>query len=250
MISMEAKKHIQAQLAAHPLFETLPSTVHTELVARAALFFLEPGEILYASGTSANRVFVVVEGALQIEYPDPGATRGRVAAILTAPCFLGEAQVMHQKRWSGTGVAVTNLVAIGVTREQLEALILEHPSFALELYREITQRFLRAIESWKASPSRRPEEALARYLVGYLRVVEATTTLALNQADLGRATGLCRETVNRLLKRWSRTGVLAVNPKGLTKIRRAKLRKLMGAQDSEDLTQGLEARLSPEMRLG
>ncbi|MEO1174618.1 MAG: Crp/Fnr family transcriptional regulator, partial [Myxococcota bacterium] len=177
--------------------------------------YLDAGEFLYESGAPASRVFAVLEGTLQIEYPNPGEVRGRAVAILPAPSMLGECQVLHRQSWTGTGVALAPLTALAIAREVLEALVLQEPRFALALYRELSGRFLHAIESWRASPSHGPEQTLARYLVAYCEIAELERDIPLRQVTLGQATGLRRETVNRVLKRWEREGWVEVSPRGI-----------------------------------
>jgi CRP/FNR family transcriptional regulator len=235
---------IRDLLARHPLLTLVPASKRRTIVGQAAAIFMERGEILYVAGDPADRIYVVLEGALQIEYPERQNRRGRVAAILEAPALLGECQVLHGLPWSGTGVVLRPLVALGIHKEQLEALILAHPRFALQLYREVTWRFLRAIEGWKASPSVTPERALARYVLGHLVALGTSRrtcpALALTQQELGRASGLRRETVNRLLRRWARQGWLRAVPAGLLDIDVCRLAEVAESPGEPAITQNGE----------
>lgn len=177
--------------------------------------FLEPEEPLYTAAAPADRVFALLDGAIQIEYPQPGETRGRAVSMLSAPSMLGECQVLNERSWSGTGVALLPVTALGLGRELIESLVLEEPQFALALYRELAKRFLHAIDSWKTTPSLDPSQTLARYLVAYCEVCTISGHVPLRQAALGQATGLRRETVNRVLKQWERDGLVALSTRGI-----------------------------------
>ena len=137
---------------------------------------------------------------------------------------------MQRARWSGTGVVLAPLVAVGLRRDQIEACFRRQPDFAWALYDEITARFLCAIENWKTVPRRKPVTDLAGYVVGALDVLgqgrRRRAELRINQAQLGRATGLRRETVNRVLKSLVRAGTLRVEPQRLYEIDLAAMRRL------------------------
>jgi CRP-like cAMP-binding protein len=229
---------IRASLARHPLFAGLDGAVLDRILASSAIVHLDRDELLYRAGAPADRVFAGVEGAVQIEYPEPGEERGYVAAMLAAPFFLGECQVLHGRPWSGTACALAPTVAVGIGGPLLERTIAEHPSFALLAYREITLRFLRAIDAWKQQPTRTPAQSVARYLLGCDRIL--TGHLEIRQVDLGRATALRRETVNRLLKAWEGDGVLAIDPKGVTVRDRARLEAVLHPADAGGFVQSID----------
>jgi CRP-like cAMP-binding protein len=238
---------LREELSRHPLMRSLSAEAQAELLQTAGIVHLDPEETLYVAGQEAKHLFVGLRGALQIEYPGPGEERGYVAAMLRAPWFLGECQVLHGRPWSGTAVALLPLTALALTREDLETLVREQPQFALAIYREVTLRFLRAIDHWKIRPSRTPTQELARYLLGYLQVVRIddpdADTVHVRQADLGRATGLRRETVNRLLKQWIESGMMEVGPGRLSRIDDARLRQELAGIGSDDILQSIDVSL-------
>jgi CRP-like cAMP-binding protein len=235
---------LRDDLAAHPLMRSLPESAQEELLRASSIIHLDPGEALYRAGHAATHLFVGLRGALQIEYPTPGEDRGYVAAMLRAPWFLGECQVLHGRPWSGTAIALSPLTALALTREELEALVREQSQFALAIYREVTLRFLRAIDAWKVKPTRTPSQELARYILGYLEVVRIddpeADTVRVRQADLGRATGLRRETVNRLLKQWIEGGLLEVGQGRLSRIDAEGLRRELHGTDAESILQTID----------
>lgn len=219
MRSTLAPGQLAELLEAHPLFRGRGVDC-LRLIERCRVVFLDPDELLYCAGTRAECVFVVLTGALQIEYPTGAdVTRGYVVTILVAPAFLGESQALHQLNWSGTGVAITPLTAVCVGREDLERTMLEAPAFAVCLYRELAQRFLLAIETRKADLQLSPAQSIARYLHGVtgarLWAGLRGDPLEIRQVDIARATGLRRETVNRVLRDWTMAGDVRVTRTGL-----------------------------------
>jgi CRP/FNR family transcriptional regulator, cyclic AMP receptor protein len=227
-------------LSSHPLFVGVDPAKLDELLKKSALVHLDADEILYSSGSAADRVFIGISGGIQIEYPEAGEVRGYVAAMLRAPFFLGECQVLHARPWSGTAVALVPVTAVGLQRDALEQLILGEPQVALRLYRELAGRFLRAIDAWKHQPTRTPAQSLSRYLVGYLELLGSSDELRIRQVDLGRATGLRRETVNRVLKGWAGDGLLEVTPKGLAHLDLGALKTFLHELDRDGIVQSID----------
>ncbi len=233
------------------------------LVSEATIFYLGGGEALYEANSSARHVFALLEGAVQIEYPKPGENRGQVVAMLSAPSFLGECQVLHNRPWSGTGVAIVPSVAIGIGSPLLERTMMAYPALGVALYREVTHRFLNAINARKEEPVRSVEEVLARFMAGTLAAMdgvqmqrpediaegEPEDMLPYSQAALGRATGLRRETINRILSRWEKDGVLKAGARGVTAIDRVRLEGIAGTTGIS-LLQRLDSDVGPDLTLG
>ncbi|MEZ4272133.1 MAG: Crp/Fnr family transcriptional regulator [Myxococcota bacterium] len=233
---------IVSLLLQHPIMRHVRASELRHLATTNAVLHLDTGELLHAAGQRADRIFVLLGGALQIEYPKPGEQRGPVIAILQAPGLLGECQVMHDRCWSGTGVALRSITALGLHRETMEELISGYPAFALNVYRELTLRFLRAIEAWKHAPTVQPPERLARYIISYLEAVDPQVQhneVALRQTELGRATDLRRETINRLLRKWEAEKRLTIQREGLSAIKRHRLQELLG-DNQRTLTQEVD----------
>lgn len=207
---MNAAFDAPALLAEHPVFQGLARETLTRICAESTEIHLDDQEVLYVSGERADRVFVLLKGALQIEYPLAGTTRGKVTAVLLAPGFLGECQVLNDRAWSGTGVSVTELIALSIRTTRFLALIETIPVLTQNLYYELTARFLYAIETWRHEPTHKPEVQIARYLLARQEVLRSwgrpSEVLTVKQVDLARAAGLRAETVNRILSRWAKAG--------------------------------------------
>jgi CRP-like cAMP-binding protein len=204
--------NVRELLARHPLFAPLAVEAREAVLAEVSEIHLGDMELLYGSGDRADRVFVLLAGALQIEYPLDGSQRGKVTAMLLAPGFLGECQVLCERAWSGTGVAVTDLIALGIRKPRFVELISAQPLLTLGLYFELAGRFLNAIESWRHEPAHGPELSVARYLLARRDVLAHLSRrdvelIVVRQVDLARATGIRPETVNRVLAKWAKGGV-------------------------------------------
>lgn len=206
---------IEAEARAHPLFVDLPAAELSRVLARVRIIHHEAGEIVYGSGSPADAVSVLLSGALQIEYPVEGETRGPVTALIVAPAVVGESQVLAGRPWTGTGVAITPLTALGFDKATWLGLLTDSPTITARLYLELAGRFLLAIETWRNQPVLSPPGLLARYCLGVAIArartgLSASDELPIDQKALALATGLTRETVNRALKSWAEEGLVRV----------------------------------------
>jgi CRP-like cAMP-binding protein len=238
---------VEHLLAQHPLMQHMTEAEREGVARRGTRIYLDRGEVLYEAGGSASEVFLVLAGAIQVEYPQAHQTRGFVAVMIRAPGFLGEAQVLHGECWSGTGVAMFPVTALGLNLALLEHLLFSHPRLAVAFYRELSWRFLGAINAWKYQQLAKPGEALARYLLSYSAISRELNpagmeSVDVSQAEMARATGVRRETINRLLRGWERTGNVRLSSQGVELIEPEKLQQLLPDQDNPLLVRRIDAR--------
>ncbi|OGQ84351.1 MAG: hypothetical protein A2289_08630 [Deltaproteobacteria bacterium RIFOXYA12_FULL_58_15] len=232
-------KSLSQLVGNHPLFAAIdPTDIDWALRAVRELHHA-PADILYTSGKQADMVFVVLHGGMQIEYPVEGETRGQVATLLVAPALLGECQVLSGQPWSGTGVALTELQALGFGRDSWLELLQRNHEIARRLYLELAGRFLLAIETWRHQPELGPDGLIARYLCAVAAVLERAGVANPNVVELGQlaiacATGLSRETVNRILRNWHRRGLVTVL-KNKVEVKRVAKLELIAGEDWQDL---------------
>lgn len=167
---------------------------------------LAPGELLYQSGVAANGIHFVLRGALQIEYPRRGATRGRAIAIVTAPGVLGECQTIFRREWSGTGVSLQELDVITFERAALFELLHDFPMTATALYCELAWQFLAVIDRRRAEPVLEPQQQVRDYLLDLRTIFSSAENsnpwLPVTQSEVARSCGMSRETVARMFAQW------------------------------------------------
>ncbi len=210
MVGVAMRRELQALLATHPFLADLDQA----LLARHGVHVsLERGATLYTSGRHADAVHFLLRGALQIEYPEKRAARGRVITIVTAPGVLGECQTLYGRPWTGTGVAVTELDALVLDGESFWQLLSREPRLTKRLYCELAWQFLGAIDRRRVEPAHDPATRLRNYLVDLHRVFAEIDPsfsgwIPALQRDLARACELRRETVVRIVAQWRKSGAI------------------------------------------
>jgi CRP-like cAMP-binding protein len=238
---MSDARLVQA-LRRHPLFGALDGDGCGQILDASSEVHLDVGDSLYESGVTADRVFVLLSGALQVEFPVRGKKRGRVVTIFVAPAFFGECQTINRHPWSGTGVALTQLTTLCIRRRQFLELLDAQALLTHRLYLELTRRYLLTLETLRNQVALEPATAVARYLVGVhdaLHKVEPRrgAQLPLRQIDIALATQLSRETVNRVMSRWIRAGWVRVDKASVTLNDAAALTNLIAEAHAVSLVQ-------------
>ena len=118
--------------AAAGLLKALPSPgvvpEHlAEVLAAGEPRLLSPGETLCAEGEDGNEMFVLLEGQISVERPDPVSGDPRTLIRIEAPSLVGHMALIDRSPRSATCIADTEVRATALSLEQVNAL-LEEPS--------------------------------------------------------------------------------------------------------------------------
>ena len=101
---------------------------------------LEPGDCLYDQGSVAIASFLVTEGEGQV------LVRGTPVAEVATGAMIGDVDVLGRRPYRATVVAATPMTVWRIDAGDLDRLLLEAPTFARALARDLSHR-LRAVES-------------------------------------------------------------------------------------------------------
>lgn len=111
-----------AQLPSMPLFAEVPQSVLSRIISESTLVDLEPGENLIERGTTADALFVLVEGSVQaIRAADVDAV------VLSEGDVVGISCLLNQVCYEGDATARTNVRALRISKLLLDRLVAEHP---------------------------------------------------------------------------------------------------------------------------
>lgn len=160
------------------LFAGLTREALTALAARAALFEIRGGSVLYRHGDAADAVYVVGSGRLRAIFPSgqPAGDIGRAEAF-------GEVDLLAIEHRATTVFAVRDSLLLKITREVLAELIQQYPQALLDATRVIIQR-LRVHHG-----TRRLEAVRAQRAIALIPLVPRPSLKALAQdmaEELGR----------------------------------------------------------------
>jgi CRP-like cAMP-binding protein len=111
-----------AQLPSVPLFAEVPQSVLSRIISESTLVDLEPGENLIERGTTADALYVLVEGSVQaIRAADVDAV------VLSEGDVVGISCLLNRVSYEGDATARTNVRALRISKLLLDRLVAEHP---------------------------------------------------------------------------------------------------------------------------
>jgi CRP-like cAMP-binding protein len=111
-----------AQLPSMPLFAEVPQPILERLIRESRLVDLQPGQCLIERGTTADALFVLVEGSVQLVRPTD-----QDALILSEGDVLGISCLLDQVTYQGDVTARTKARALRISKLLLDRLVAEHP---------------------------------------------------------------------------------------------------------------------------
>jgi CRP-like cAMP-binding protein len=111
-----------AQLPSMSLFAEVPAAVLTRIVSESSLVDLEPGQNLIDRGTTADALFALVEGSVQvIRAADVDAI------VLSEGDVVGISCLLDRVCYEGDATARTKVRALRISKLLLDRLVAEHP---------------------------------------------------------------------------------------------------------------------------
>ena len=128
-----------AQLPSMPLFAEVPKPVLDRMVREARLIDLDPGQNLIQRGTTADALFVLVEGSVQLV-----RALDEDAIVLSEGDVVGISCLLERVSYEGDVTARTKVRALRISKLLLDRLVEEHPALG-DILLEVLGRRLVAI---------------------------------------------------------------------------------------------------------
>ena len=112
-----------AQLPSMPLFAEVPKSVLSKIVRESRLMDLEPGENLIDRGTTADALYALIEGSVQLV-----RAADEDAVVLSEGDIVGISCLLDHVNYEGDVTALTKVRALRISRLLLDRLVAEHPA--------------------------------------------------------------------------------------------------------------------------
>jgi CRP-like cAMP-binding protein len=126
-----------AQLPSMPLFAEVPQAVLARMVKESRLIDLEPGENLIQRGTTADALFALVEGSVQmIRAADEDAI------VLSEGDVVGVSSLLERVCYEGDVTARTKVRALRISKLLLDQLVADHPALGDVLLEVLGRRLV------------------------------------------------------------------------------------------------------------
>ena len=202
-----------------PLFFDLDETALQRLVQDFRHKSYRANEIIFHQGDIGQELYIILDGRVRVYKTSPSGDETTLV-ILSTYDVLGEFAVIDGGPRSASARAIGQLDLLSISRETYDHYLQEIPELAKGVTRVLTHK-LRWTASYAAAVAQ--YDAAARLLHILLLYLEKfgqkqdddgsyLLDLSLNQTELASLVGARREWVNRLLREWSRRGLMTYQP--------------------------------------
>ncbi|MBP2230799.1 CRP-like cAMP-binding protein [Azospirillum agricola] len=186
-----------------PFFSGAGESALSALANASQLRSFVAGQTLFRAGSPGDCLYVIASGRVSVS-----TTRGGRYAWLNelgAPASVGEVGAIQGAPRTATVIAETDVTAIRIERDDLQAALAAHPPLVLAALHAVCDLVGRLAEREGAHALGLPERlaALLLDLAGSDGVVQHT------QGDVAHRLGTRRETVVRLLRQFRQQGLVA-----------------------------------------
>jgi CRP/FNR family transcriptional regulator, cyclic AMP receptor protein len=210
------------------LFRGLVTGERDAVVARARIRHFAAGDTIFLMGSPGNSMMAVLRGTVRISVPSPEG-REIVLAILQPGEVFGEIALLDGKERTADARAMTACDLAVVERRDVMEFLERQPDAWPRLV-EVLCRRLRATDLHMAEVAMQPLPVrLAKVL---LRIAHSGTLgrpadrVQVSQRDLGNIVGAARESVNKCLSEWQRSGWVRIEGMSITISDRAMLEQM------------------------
>jgi len=198
-------------------------------VARARIRHFTAGEAIFLMGSPGNSMMAVLRGAVRISVPSPEG-REIVLAILQPGEVFGEIALLDGKERTADARAMMDCDLAVLERRYVMEFLERQPDAWPRLVEVLCSR-LRAADLHMAEVAMQPLPVrLAKVLLrmGHSETLgRPTDRLQVSQRELGNIVGAARESVNKCLSEWQRSGCLRIERASITILDRAMLEQLV-----------------------
>jgi CRP/FNR family transcriptional regulator, cyclic AMP receptor protein len=200
------------------LFRGLVTGERDEVVARARIRHFAAGETIFLMGSPGTSMIAVLRGTVRISVPSPEG-REIVLAILQPGEVFGEIALLDGKERTADARAMTGCDLAVLERRDVMEFLERQPNAWPRLVEVLCGR-LRASDLHMAELAMQPLAVrLAKVL---LRMVHPETLgrpadrVQVSQRELGNIVGAARESVNKCLSEWQRSGCVRIEGTWIT----------------------------------
>jgi CRP-like cAMP-binding protein len=207
-----------ALLKNHPIFGEIGAERVRQLCAFATVRKVPAGATIFVKGDPGMALFAVRAGSVKISVP---AIDGREAVfnVLRDGEIFGEIALLDGQPRTADAVALTDCELMVIDRRDFLAFVHSEPKVAMRLIELLCARLRFASEHMEEMFFLDVPTRLARTL---LRLVQRETErksddrVTITQQEISRIVGISRESVNKLLRKWEKGGVVSLERGAVT----------------------------------
>ncbi len=203
-----------------PIFSSLSEQEFSFLTSHLLQRKFSPGEIIFGEGDPCSGLYVVQSGNVRIFKSSAGG-REQVLSIEGPSSSIAELPVFDGGNYPASAQAVSDSTLLFFSRQDFQALCLQHPEVALKVLRVVGGRLRRLVGIIEELSFTTVRHRLIALLVrlgkaeGSRNGDAITLTLPVNNSELAAQIGTVRELVSRNLSRLQAEGLIQVDNRAL-----------------------------------
>jgi CRP/FNR family transcriptional regulator len=203
-----------------PIFSGLSEPEFAFLAARMSQRKFQVGEMLFSEGDPCAGLYIVQTGNVRIFKSSAGG-REQVLTIDGPGNSIAEIPVFDGGSYPASAQAITECNLFFFSRQDFQALCLQHPQVALKVLRFVGARLRRLVNIIEELSFTTVRHRLIALLVrlgkaeGVHDGDSVTVTLPMNNSELAAQIGTVRELVSRNLSRLQAEGLIAIDSRTL-----------------------------------
>jgi CRP/FNR family transcriptional regulator, anaerobic regulatory protein len=196
-----------------PIFNHLEKEFLDEIMTMTRPFSFEKGEHLYHAGDNSNSLYIVNKGRIRI-YRLSESGKEQLVRILNPGEYTGELALFKESVHESYAEAMLHTSICMIKREDLQELIEKHPTIALKLLSEFSNRLEESEKQATRFSTETVETRIAIFLLESLDPDSQSNmiTLPMSKKDLASYLGTTPETISRKLAEFEEKGLIKQNP--------------------------------------
>jgi CRP/FNR family cyclic AMP-dependent transcriptional regulator len=197
------------------LFAKLGDTEIDAVLAHATVVRHAEGDQIFAKGDPGNSMMAVLRGRITITAPSQDG-RQVVLTVMRDGDVFGEIALLDSKERTADATAATDCELLIVPRRSLFSLLERRPDLCIDLLIVLCERLRRTNEQVEDLAFLDLEARIAKVLVrlaeenGAGQSPTRPVGVKISQRALGELAGGSRESVNKHLQEWKRSGFIAI----------------------------------------
>jgi CRP/FNR family transcriptional regulator, cyclic AMP receptor protein len=197
------------------LFGGLRPDERAEVVALARVRTFNAGETVFAIGSPGDQMMALLSGTIRISVPSSGGKELLLAVIQPGEVF-GELAVLDGKERSADAVAETACTVAILDRREFLSFFERNPSAWPSLVKVLCQRLRHTNQVFAEVALLELPVRLAKAMLRVLNweadsAAAEPAKIRFSQRELANMLGGSRESVNKCLRNWQRTGVVRIS---------------------------------------
>lgn len=217
----EAKRNSDETLKRVPIFSGLSQPELAFLAQRTVPRRFAAGETVFAEGEPCTGLYVVESGHIRI-YKSSSGGREHVLAIEGPGSSVAELPVFDGGNYPASVSAIDDATLLFVSKQDFQALCLEHPQVALKVLRIVGARLRRLVGIIEELSFTTVRHRLAAFLVRLAKTSGTRSASGLdiilpaNNQELASQIGTVRELISRNLSRFQAEGMIKIEGRNVS----------------------------------